>query len=63
MASTYPSYGNLVYKIGDTGTTTKAGSKFSGVAETSGMLYLSIYETVYNASNSGYYSVKVVLTK
>ena len=60
---TYPSYGNLVYKIGDAGTTMKAGSKFSGVAEASGMLYLSIYETVYNASNTGYYSVKVALTK
>ncbi len=60
---TYPSYGNVVYKIGEAGTTMKAGSKFSGVAETGGMLYLSIYETVYNASNTGYYTVKVAMTK
>ncbi len=63
VIGTYPSYGNVVYKIGESGTTMKAGSKFSGVAETGGMLYLSIYETVYNASNTGYYSVKVALKK
>lgn len=61
--STYPSYGNAVYKIGESGTVMKAGSKYNGVAATAGMLYLSIYETVYNASNTGYYTVKVILTK
>jgi hypothetical protein len=57
--STYPTYGNLVYKIGDTGETVKAGSKYSGVAKESGTLFLAIYETVYNATNTGAYNVKV----
>lgn len=60
--STYPSYGNVVYKIGETSTQVlKAGAKFNGVAATSGMLYISIYETVYNASNTGSYTVKISL--
>lgn len=60
-AVTYPSYGNVVYHIGDTSTEAiKAGAKFSGTAKTSGMLYISIYETVYNAANSGSYTVKVM---
>jgi len=57
--STYPTYGNVVYKIGDNGTAMKAGAKFNGTVQGSGMLFLSVYETVYNASNTGSYSVKV----
>lgn len=60
-ASTYPSYGNVVYKIGDAGVLTKAGATFKGKAITSGMLFISIYETVYNATNTGTYNVKVKL--
>jgi hypothetical protein len=60
--STYPSYGNVVYKIGDSSTQTlKAGAKFSGNVQSSGMLYISIYETVYNAANTGSYTVKISL--
>ncbi len=57
--STYPVYGNCVFKIGDNGTSKSAGAKYKGKADASGMLYLSIYETVYNASNTGYYIVKL----
>lgn len=57
--TTYPSYGNVVYKIGDNGTAMRVGDKFNGTINTSGMLYLSIYETVYNAANTGSYVVKV----
>ena len=58
----YPAYGNVVYKIGETSTQTlKAGAKFSGVAASGGMLFISIYETVYNASNTGSYTVKISL--
>ena len=57
--STYPTYGNVVYKIGESGTVMKAGAKFNGNVQSSGMLFLSVYETVYNASNTGSYSVKV----
>lgn len=60
-ATTYPSYGNVVYHIGDGSTeTNKAGAKFTGTAKSSGMLYISIYETVYNAANTGSYTVKVI---
>ncbi len=59
-AGAYPTYGNVVYKIGEGDIDIKkAGAKYSGVAKTSGMLYLSIYETVYSAANTGAYQVKV----
>lgn len=59
--TTYPSYGNVVYHIGDNSTETlKAGAKFSGNAKSSGMLYIAIYETVYNAANTGSYTVKII---
>lgn len=57
--NSYPTYGNVVYKIGELGEVKKAGDKFSGVASDYGLLYLSIYETVYNAANTGSYVVKV----
>ncbi len=58
----YPAYGNVVYKIGETSTQTlKAGAKLNGVAASSGMLFISIYETVYNVSNTGSYTVKISL--
>ncbi len=60
--STYPTYGNVVYKIGETSyDALRAGAKFSGSAKTSGTLLISIYETVYNASNTGSYTVKISL--
>lgn len=58
----YPSYGNVVYKIGDSSADAmRAGARFSGTAKSSGMLYISIYETVFNAANTGAYSVKISL--
>jgi hypothetical protein len=58
----YPSYGQVIYRIGEsTSEMNKAGKKFNGTAKQSGMLYLSIYETVYNQANTGSYSVKVTL--
>lgn len=60
--SAYPTYGNVVYKIGETSyDAIRAGAKFSGNAKTSGALLISIYETVYNASNTGSYTVKISL--
>ena len=56
---TYPVYGNTVFKIGEAGTVMNAGANYKGKAATSGMLYLSIYETVYNAANTGFYIVKL----
>ncbi len=57
--ATTPTYGNVIFKIGENGENIKAGSKYSGVASKSGVIYLSIYETVYNAANTGSYSVKI----
>lgn len=63
-AGNYPTYGMLVYKIGDNSyENLKAGAKFNGTAKTSGMLYISIYETVYNANNKGSYNVKINVNK
>lgn len=60
----YPSYGQVVYRIGENSTENlKAGGKFSGTAKTSGMLMISIYETVYNANNKGAYTVKIAMSK
>jgi len=42
-------------------TPLRAGGKFNGTSASAGMLYLSIYETVFNAANTGSYSVKVIL--
>lgn len=58
-ANAYPNYGNVVFKVGEQGVVTKGGSKFNGSATENGLLYLSIYETVFNAANSGSYLVKV----
>jgi len=60
----YPTYGQVVYKIGDNSyDNLKAGAKFTGSAKTGGMLYIAIYETVYNANNKGFYNVKISLGK
>ena len=58
-ASTYPTYGNLIFKIGETGQMIKSGSSYKGAMTSSGYIYLSIYETVYNAANTGSYTVKI----
>lgn len=53
-------YGSVVYKIGEYGQIKQAGSKYEGVAAEEGVVYLSIYETVYDKGNTGSYNVKVV---
>ncbi|MEI6765634.1 MAG: hypothetical protein WCM76_08330 [Bacteroidota bacterium] len=60
-ATTYPSYGNVVFKIGENGSMTKVGAAYKGTATASGLLYFSIYETVFNANNTGSYQVKIRL--
>ncbi len=54
-----PTYGALVFKIGEGGELVKAGTQYKGKATVGGTLYLAIYETVFNAGNSGSYKVKV----
>jgi hypothetical protein len=57
-----PMFGNVVFKIGNNDNTFKvAGSYYKGNAYSSGTLFLSIYETLFNPSNSGYYDVTVQL--
>lgn len=53
-------YGSVVYKIGEYGQIKQAGSKYEGVAAEEGVVYISIYETVYDKGNTGSYNVKVV---
>ncbi|PKP22787.1 MAG: hypothetical protein CVU05_02395 [Bacteroidetes bacterium HGW-Bacteroidetes-21] len=55
----YPQYGMVVYKVGEQGSMISAGSKYSGSVKDSGVLYISIYETVYNAANTGTYNVTI----
>ena len=52
-------FGNVIFKIGENGESMKAGDDFFGEIETTGLLYLSIYETVFNEGNTGSYNVKV----
>ncbi|MCX8479347.1 MAG: hypothetical protein ORN56_06120 [Chitinophagales bacterium] len=54
-----PTYGALVFKIGEGGELVKAGTSYKGKATVGGTLYLAIYETVFNAGNSGSFKVKV----
>jgi hypothetical protein len=53
-------YGALVYKIGEEGIENKVGSKSVLNIEEDGVLFLSIYETVFNEDNTGSYTVKIV---
>lgn len=53
------SYGQIVYKIGQGGLLTKAGNNLNSYAANTGIIYLAIYESVFNSANSGYYTVKV----
>lgn len=54
-------YGNLVFKIGQNGEPKKAGDNISFIADKTGIIYLSIYETVFNSANLGFYNVNVKL--
>lgn len=56
-----PTYGSLVFKIGESGTLMKAGDAYMGHANATGIIYLSIMESVYNAANTGSYTVKVAV--
>lgn len=53
-------YGSLVYKIGENGVMQPAGSNLDGTAAENGNIYISIYETVYDKTNTGAYNVRVL---
>lgn len=55
-----PKYGAVVYRIGQFGDVQSAGSTFSGTAKSEGTIYISIYETVFDKTNTGFYTVKVL---
>lgn len=59
----YPTYGNVVYKIGDSTEALRAGDHFTGIAKKSGILYIAIYETVFSESNTGFYTVTITSGK
>ncbi|NNC95893.1 MAG: hypothetical protein HKN92_10050 [Chitinophagales bacterium] len=54
-----PLFGNVVFKIGEKGPTRIAGNLYKAKSEATGILYLSIYESVYNSGNKGNYEVKL----
>ena len=57
--SSEPSYGALVFKVGDSGIVMKAGDNYTGRAAATGIIYISIFESVFNAANTGSYIAKV----
>jgi len=57
--SNKPSYGQVVYKISQGGMENKAGDNLNAYAAQTGILFIAIYESVYNSANAGYYTVKV----
>ena len=52
-------YGNLVFRISQNGTPIKAGDNLKITAERTGIIFISIYETVFNSANSGFYTANV----
>jgi hypothetical protein len=58
-ADTRLTYGQVAFKIGQGDDPQRAADNFSGVAERTGIIYLSIFETVFNSANSGYYTINV----
>ncbi|GAB4209720.1 MAG: hypothetical protein Fur0023_22050 [Bacteroidia bacterium] len=55
----YFNYGTLIFKIGTNGKNLKAGSNTKYIADADGIIYLTIYETVYSEKNTGSYQVKL----
>lgn len=56
---TYFNYGTLIFKIGVNGRNLKAGSSTKYIADRDGVIYFTIYETVYSEKNTGAYQVKL----
>lgn len=54
-----PKFGTVVFKIGENGIAQQAGAQFEGISNYDGVIYISIFETIYNKANSGAYKVKV----
>ncbi|MFN8278310.1 MAG: hypothetical protein U0T84_12580 [Chitinophagales bacterium] len=54
-------YGCLVMKVGENGVPVKVGDNYMGHASGTGIIYLAIYESVFNAANTGSYAAKVVV--
>lgn len=59
VESNKPSYGQVVYKISQGGMENRAGDQLNSYAAQTGILFLAIYESVYNSANAGYYTVSV----
>ncbi len=56
---TYFNYGTLIFKISVNGKNLKAGSSAKYIADSDGIIYFTIYETVYSEKNTGVYQVKL----
>lgn len=55
----YFNYGTLIFKIGKNGKNLRAGSNTRYIADSDGIIYLTVYETVYSDKNTGSYKVNV----
>jgi len=58
-----PSYGQVVFKIGQNGEELKAGDSYTAFANQTGIIYLAIFESVFNTANSGYYTIDLNVTE
>jgi len=56
-------YGALAAKIGETGVPFYIGNKYNNIAQESGLLYLTIAESLHNTSNTGQYKVTVKIVR
>lgn len=52
-------YGNVVLKIAQNGEMKKVGDNAAIIADKTGIIYLAIYETVFNSANMGYYNAYI----
>ncbi len=54
-----PNFGQVVFKIGSNGVVQKGGASNTIEANATGIIYLSIYESIYNTANSGNYTINL----
>ncbi|MFT4970054.1 MAG: hypothetical protein ACI9O4_001806 [Chitinophagales bacterium] len=54
-----PTYGQVVFKVSQSGFENKAGDNYTAYAAQTGIVYIAIYESVFNSANSGYYTVNL----
>lgn len=54
-------YGNLIFKISEKGASQNARDEIKTTADKTGIIYISIYETIFNSGNLGFYNANVLV--